>query len=336
MNILVDINHPAHVHLFKNLIRHARKAGHLVTITIRDKDVTKHLLDYYSLPYITLSKESKGLVSRFKELIVRDFRILQLHKKIKFDLALGTSVSIAHLSIFAKVPSHNFNEDDDYIDPLFEILAYPFSTKIIVPDCMPTLRYVQKKVAYPSYHELAYLHPEEFTADPAIVESYGLKPYEYVLVRKSALQATHDLRAKGISGNVWTRLQEIFQGFTVIVSHELDKKYQVKPWDMHHILACAKLVVSDSQTMTAEAAVLGTPSVRYNTFVGRICYLNELESKYGLTYGFLPDRDEEKMYEKIKYILNNPVRSKWDEKRKKLLADKVNMNIWMLNYLNLL
>lgn len=335
MNILVDINHPAHVHLFKNLIFHAHKKGHSVTITIRDKDVTRHLLDHYNLPYITLSKESRGLLSRFKELIVRDFRILSLHSKIKFDLALGTSASIAHLSLFTRVPSYNFNEDDDYIDPLFEMVSYPFSTKIIVPDCMPTLRYATKKVSYPSYHELAYLHPEEFTANPAIVESYGLKPYEYILVRKSALQATHDLNATGISDDVWKRLQELFSGFPVIISHELDKKYHVKPWDMHHILAYAKLVVSDSQTMTAEAAVLGTPSVRYNTFVGRICYLNELELKYGLTYGFLPNRDEEKMYEKIKHLLDDPARHEWTEKRRKLLTDKVNMNTWMINYLSL-
>ena len=60
---------------------------------------------------------------------------------------------------------------------------------------------------------------------------------------------------------------------------------------MHHILAYAKLIISDSQTMTAESAVLGVPSLRINTFVGKISYLEELEYVYGLTFGFLPEQE---------------------------------------------
>ncbi len=35
--------------------------------------------------------------------------------------------------------------------------------------------------------------------------------------------------------------------------------------------------------MIAEAAVLGTPSIRFNDFVGKLGYLEDLEHKYGLT-----------------------------------------------------
>jgi predicted glycosyltransferase len=56
---------------------------------------------------------------------------------------------------------------------------------------------------------------------------------------------------------------------------------------MHSILKHATILVSDSQTMTSEAAVLGTPSVRINTFVGKISYLTDLE-KLGLTKGYFP------------------------------------------------
>lgn len=47
----------------------------------------------------------------------------------------------------------------------------------------------------------------------------------------------------------------------------------------------ASLYIGDSQTMAAEAGVLGVPFVRFNDFVGRIGYLRELEDVYELGYG---------------------------------------------------
>ena len=54
---------------------------------------------------------------------------------------------------------------------------------------------------------------------------------------------------------------------------------------MHHVMAFASLYIGDSQTMAAEAGVLGVPFVRFNDFVGRIGYLRELEDTYELGYG---------------------------------------------------
>ena len=54
---------------------------------------------------------------------------------------------------------------------------------------------------------------------------------------------------------------------------------------MHHVMAFASLYIGDSQTMAAEAGVLGVPFVRFNDFVGRIGYLRELEDVYELGYG---------------------------------------------------
>ena len=55
--------------------------------------------------------------------------------------------------------------------------------------------------------------------------------------------------------------------------------------DMHHVMAFASLYIGDSQTMAAEAGVLGVPFVRFNDFVGRIGYLRELEDTYHLGFG---------------------------------------------------
>ena len=40
-----DIGHPAHFHLFKNLISRLKKEGHLVFIHARPKDVLTNLLE---------------------------------------------------------------------------------------------------------------------------------------------------------------------------------------------------------------------------------------------------------------------------------------------------
>lgn len=50
------------------------------------------------------------------------------------------------------------------------------------------------------------------------------------------------------------------------------------------MMAFASLYIGDSQTMAAEAGILGVPFVRFNDFVGRIGYLRELEDKYELGY----------------------------------------------------
>ena len=85
-------------------------------------------------------------------------------------------------------------------------------------------------------------------------------------------------------------------------------------------------MISDSQTMTAEAAVLGVPSVRINTFVGRISYLEELERVYSLTYGFKPD-DIEAILEKITYLLSiKKLEDYWKEKQNILLNQKEDFN----------
>ncbi len=93
------------------------------------------------------------------------------------------------------------------------------------------------------------------------------------------------------------------------------------------------MLIGDSQTMAAEAAVLGTPSIRCNSFVGKLAYLEELEHKYGLTFGFRPE-DEDKMYEKIKELLKKScLKKEWKKKRQRLLADKINLTDWMISFI---
>lgn len=332
MKILFDIGHPAHVHLFRNFISYLINHKHKIHIITRDKDITNKLLDYYNLPYDCISYPAFNNLSRLKELSIRNYKLLKLNHKEKYDLSFGTSVSIGILSLLSKNISLNFNEDDDNIVPLYALLAYPFSTKIINPICLQYSKWKKKRILHNSYHELAYLHPNNFSPDISILKKYNLSPYNYIIIRNSALKAHHDTGAKGIEKEIWHRIFDLIRNDKLIYSFEDKKSHQIDPWDMHHVLSFAKLLISDSQTMTAEAAVLGVPSIRYNSFVGKISYLEELEQRFELTYGYKPGQ-EKNLIEMLTHLISNKnIKDEWSLKMKKMLTEKIDLNQWTIDF----
>lgn len=112
---------------------------------------------------------------------------------------------------------------------------------------------------------------------------------------------------------------------------------------MHHVMAFASLYIGDSQTMAAEAGVLGVPFVRFNDFVGRLSYLHELEDVYQLGYGIhatpltadssirRADGSEqpsgvEALYAAVEHLVNMPVDERKDTfatRRQAMLSEKI-------------
>jgi predicted glycosyltransferase len=335
MNLLFDIGHPAHVHLFRNFIFYLRDRGHNVFVVSRKKDVTEILLDHYNIEHFPVTVAAATRSGMLKELIDRNRFIFELHRKHHLDAAFGTSASIGFLRLKFGVPAYNFNEDDDDVVKLYSYLAYPPATKIFNPNCIRYKKWRDKRVLYPSYHELAYLHPDNFIPESNILKSYNLEPLKYVIIRLSALKAHHDIRIKGITLELLEKVKESFFEYRIVESVEQNKNHGIKPWDMHHIMAFAKLIISDSQTMTAETAVLGRPSLRVNDFVGRISYLEEMEHKYGLTFGFRPLQEERILAKVGELISGEDDEEEWAKKRKRLLQEKVELTGWMINYFGL-
>lgn len=330
MKILFDIGHPAHVHLFKNLIYNFQKNGDKITVVSRDKDITTTLLDHYKIKHTIISKQSTNSIGMLKELIERDIKIIKIHHKEKFDIAIGTSFSIGLLSFLFKVKTFIFSEDDDNVVPLMLLLSYPLATKIVNPNCLKFKYFKNKRILHNSYQKLAYLHPNNFKPRISILKKYNLKPYKYIIIRLSALKAHHDLRVKGLDQNLLKKIKNICSKYQIISSKE-NLVNKIKPWDMHHVLSYAKMVISDSQSMTVEAAVLGVPSIRYGNFKGKISILNEIE-KYKLSSSFLPNQ-KNKMINKIQEIIHQKkIENIYQIRKDKLLKDKTDFNRWMVNY----
>ena len=74
MRIIIDILHPAHVHVFKNFIWKMKEKRHQVLVTARDKDVALRLLEAYGIKYVKISKLAKSKVGLLWELLKRNWK----------------------------------------------------------------------------------------------------------------------------------------------------------------------------------------------------------------------------------------------------------------------
>jgi predicted glycosyltransferase len=267
--------------------------------------------------------------------IRRDLKLWRVARSFKPDVMAGTSAEITHVGRFLGIPALVVNEDDVQVVPFFAKVAYPLATHILAPSSCSTGKWAPKTIFYEGYHELAYLHPREFAPDPGKTE--GLASSRFFLIRFAKLEAHHDKGKRGLSTEIARGLIARLREFgRIVISSEriLDPefepfRYRGDPANMHHVMSFADLLIADSQTMTAEAAILGTPSIRFNDFVGRIGYLEELEHRYNLTCG-IPAGEPSRLFEKINDFLSRPgLKSEAIAKRNLMLKEKINLTEFM-------
>lgn len=296
MKVLVYLGHPAHFHLYKNVIATMKKDGNEVDVLIKKKENLEQLLQNAGMPYHNILPEGRkdSKVGMGLGALKRIWRLFVFVIRRHPVLLTGTSVENSYVGPLMRIPVIHCSEDDAASIPIQAKVCYPGADVILNPDCCDTGKWNNKATKYPSYHELAYLHPNNFTADKAVVEGYGINiSKSYFVMRFVSLKANHDKDIKGINTEIAQRLIDILSpyGQVYITSErELEPQFEphrirINPLDMHHVMAFASLYIGDSQTMAAEAGVLGTPFVRFNDFVGRIGYLRELEDVYQLGYG---------------------------------------------------
>jgi hypothetical protein len=69
-----------------------------------------------------------------------------------------------------------------------------------------------------------------------------------------------------------------------------------------------------------------------NTFVGRCSVLDELEQRYELAFGFLPDVHEEILETLSMLLAHEDLEGEWQRRRQQLLSEKIDLNRWMIDY----
>lgn len=343
MNILIDIAHPAHVHVTRNVYAELTKKGHKVYVTVKNIPSAIRLLEIYNIPFLYLGGKRDSLRGKAVLQLKYNLQVWWLVITKKIEIGFSTSITPPHISRISGMHSIVFDDDDDEVEPLFVKWGHPFADIVLSPAC--AVRKTKKMIPYAGYHELAYLHPKRFIPEVSVLDEIGLKPGEpYFILRFNAFKAHHDVGVQGLSienkRKLITLLEQKGKVF-ITTERNIDdefKKYQlsISPEKAHSLMFYATMLIGDSQTMTSEAAVLGTPAIRSNTFVGRISYLEEEEHTYNLTYGFLPSNSEA-MFKKIEELLSMPnLKDEWQRRREKMLEDKIDVTafyVWFIeNY----
>ena len=292
MKILIDIGHPAHVHLFKNFIWVMKKRGHEILVTARDKDVSLYLLRKYSINFLNRGKGHIGIIGKSFGMLLTDYKIYKIAKRFKPDILIGGTgnVYIAETAFLLGKPSVVF---DDTEHSFFETnLLKMFASVICTPSCY--LKDLGKKqVRYNGYQELAYLHPKYFKPNKEVFKELGVKKREkFFIIRLVSWKALHDIFQKGFDYKTLSELIHLLQKHgRIFISSEgkMPRKFEryrfsIPPEKMHNALYFATMYIGEGGTMATEAALLGTPSLHVSTS-GKLCGVyEELEKRYGLVH----------------------------------------------------
>lgn len=338
--------HPAHFHLFKNVIHNLVKQGCQVLVVYNEKDVLHELVKTSSFADISHRvKSNKKINSKFQlllQFIMKNWGAFLQFYKFKPQVVVGTPILISLIGRLLPYKSIIVNEDDFDIVKKTADFGYPHADTILCPEVCRTTKFANKSIKYAGYHELAYLHPNHFEPNKKIAAKYVGPEKPYFIIRFAKLFAHHDDGIQGINSEIASNLVEILKSHgNIYITSERTLEPEFEPYrisihakDMHHVMAFASLYIGDSQTMAAEAGMLGTPFVRFNDFVGRISYLDELEKIYHLGFG-IKTNEVEKLYEKIKDLIKMKNRKeKFMERRDKMLSDKIDYAAFLTWFIN--
>jgi len=336
VRILIDIGHPAHVHLFKNFAIIMQRKGHQFLFTCREKEFEIDLLKEYNFNYHSFGKKYKSKVGKVWGLL--EFGIKETIQSLKFKpqlfLSCG-SMYAAHVAFLFRKPHIAFEDTFNFE----QVRLYKPFTKVILTSNYNHILISNKVIKYSGYHELAYLHPKRFTPDKTILRELCIKENEkYVILRFVSWNASHDFGHTGISlENKIKVVQEFSKYAKVFISAEGElpielKKYKISiaPHRMHDAIAYSSLLYGESSTMAEEAAMLGVPSV-YLFNKGTI-YTKHLENEYDIMYNFSEsEEDQLKSIEKgLEILLMEGINEDWQKKRVKMLSEKIDVTAFLV------
>jgi len=335
MNILIEIDHPAHVHFFKHAIGIWQQRGNKLLIVARDKDVTKSLLNEYGIPFVVGSVKHGSMLKEIKDLFAHVAVLVRMARQFKTDVFLSIgSTYAAWAATILKRPHIAF---DDTEHARLEHALYRFFSKIIcTPSCYEG-SFGKKQYRYHGYHELAYLHPNRFTPNTAPLGEMGLSENDiYSVIRFVSWKAVHDIGHRGFSEEGKRRLvRKLEQAGRVIITSESPLpgdlepyRLPISPTKIHDILAFGSLYIGEGATMASEAAMLGVPCIYVNPL--STGYLREQEHRYGLLHQIV--HEEEAVDTAVKLVSDRGARNRLKSRRDRMMADKLDVTAWLVDF----
>jgi uncharacterized protein len=339
MKYLFFLVHPAKVNQFRVTINELRGRGHTVDVIITGRAVLEDLVVEEGWPYTKIFPKGRKIphlhiyLSAGINMIRTIFKLLALTKGKKYDLFV-TDDLLTIVGRMRRIPSIFVTDDDLKAVPESFILAAS-AHSILAPAICDMGRYEHKKIGYQGYKSLAHLHPNHFKPDRRTLHESVRQADRFFFLRLVSPTSTHDVGKSGISDGVLSRVVALLKtkGRVVIDSERplpdgfKDCTVPFRKKDAAHYLAFADIFISDSTTMCAEAAVLGTPSLEVDDWYGDFRQYRELNERYGLVQGFR-STDCDGLLQKIEELLSTSrgQRDEFQRRRSRLLDEKMDVS----------
>ena len=273
MKILIDINHPAHVHYFRNTIKIMAEKGHQFVVINRDDKMINQLLDYYQIEHIIRNKrpEKKNSLRSMLYLLGCICACIKATIRHKPNMYLGFGSSAASITaLLFRKPCVIL--DDTEHNKLNHRLYLPGASVVLTPFYY-NVNLGEKQIRFNAYVEQLYMHSHYFSKNDSVLEEQGVKSNDYVLVRYIAYDAHHDKHVTPLQENQKKDIIRLLSDkYRVLLSMEKKNNdvfydpYLVhfSPEKMHDIEAGAKFMISEGATMASESFVCGVPYIYIN------------------------------------------------------------------------
>ncbi|MFL5949780.1 MAG: DUF354 domain-containing protein [Gaiellaceae bacterium] len=290
MNVWIDITAPAHVLVFRPLIKLLRERGDEVEVTARDYAQTVQLLELHRIDADVLGRhggrsrlgKARSLASR-----LQDLRHWARGRELDVALAHGSH----ELTMTARrlgIPSATtFDYEFAWLQHQLGCRA---ATRVVVPEAIPPERLERygarppKLRQYPGLKEEYYL--ADFEPDRSALEPFELDPGRtLVVVRTPPDVSLYHRRSNPLFPQVLEHLGRDEQVNAIVIPRTDEQRAYVRGLglpsvlvperavDAQSLIAFADLVVSAGGTMNREAVALGTPV--YTTYGGRLGGVDE-------------------------------------------------------------
>lgn len=341
MNVGIIIYTPAQVHFYKNIIKRLRNDGNNVHVLARGYGETLDLLNELQIPYYSFTKAPVSKLGKALNLPLDVYRAYRYLKARNVTIVSGYGIINTLTSRLLGATDIVYNDSEPIAAPpsyTMQVRIFKLLTNAIITPSSFRESLGRKQIKVDSFKEMAYLHPAYYKPNDNIYELLGINKSEpYTLLRFNAFDAVHDVGIKGFSRSDKIELvRELEKYGHVFISAEgavpeeiRSRVLRIPKNRIHDVIYYAKLFVTDTQTMATEAALLGIPTIRCNSFVGPKDMGNfiELEKTYGLMFNYSDTRNA--INKALELAAIEDLGAIWQQKKNRLMSDSVDINNFM-------
>ena len=296
MKIWIDITAPAHVLVFRPLLRLLRERGAELEITSRDYAQTVQLLELHGIHAEVLGRHGgRSRLGKARSLASRLRDLRRWARGRTFDVALAHGSH--ELTMTARrlgIPSSTtFDYEFAWLQHQLGCRA---ATHVVVPEAIPPERLERygvdgsKLARYPGLKEEYYL--ADFEPDRTALAGWEIDPARtLVVVRTPPDVSLYHRRSNPLFPQVLDHLGRDDSVHALVLPRTPEQTEFVRQLELPSVLlperavdaqsliALADLVVSAGGTMNREAAALGVPV--YTTYGGRLGGVDEMLIREG-------------------------------------------------------